>query len=326
MSHEREIIDGKAQMAYAGETPWHGLGKRVPPDLSPEQMLTTAGLDWTVEKVPAHITLLKKGDKVETLVPIERHALVRSTDQKIIDVVTPDWVPLQNIDAFKFFDEYVTAGNMQMHTAGSLRGGQIVWALAKVNDSFELFGGDRVDSYLLFTNPHRYGQTIDVRFTPIRVVCNNTLTMALNKATKNMVKMSHRCEVDPEKVKEALGIAHTKMDKYKEMATFLGSKEYTDQTVKQYFKDIFPVLTQKANSTKEMSKTAELAYNKALEGQPGVKYAPNTWWQAFNAVSFLIDHKLGKTAAGRLESSWYGTKRNVKNDALLTAIDYATAA
>ena len=155
MSHEIET------MAYAGEVPWHGLGQQVPADLSPQQMMESAGLDWTVEKQTL-VTL--EGAEVP-----EKKALVRSSDNKVLDIVGKNWNPVQNIEAFEFFDDFVRSGDMQMHTAGSLKGGQIVWGLAKVNDSFELFGGDQVDSYLLFSNPHRFGQSIDVRFTPIRV-------------------------------------------------------------------------------------------------------------------------------------------------------------
>ncbi|NBQ98794.1 MAG: DUF932 domain-containing protein, partial [Microbacteriaceae bacterium] len=125
-------------MAYAGNVPWHGLGKKVPHDLSPEQMLEAAQLDWTVQKVPAFANVEDQN------VNIGWSALVRSSDNRILDVVSNDWNPVQNSEAFQFFHEYCEAGDMEMHTAGSLRDGQIVWALAKVNESFELFKGDRV--------------------------------------------------------------------------------------------------------------------------------------------------------------------------------------
>ena len=156
-------------MAYAGETPWHGLGQRVPGDLTPAQMLTSAGLDWSVDKIQSFVNI--NGKQVYT----GKDALVRSSDGRILDVVSQDWNPLQNEEAFEFFNDFVCSGDMEMHTAGSLKHGQIVWALAKVKESFDVFGGDQVDSYLLFTLPHKFGQSIDVRFTPIRVVCNLSL-------------------------------------------------------------------------------------------------------------------------------------------------------
>jgi phage/plasmid-like protein (TIGR03299 family) len=320
MAHALEMNEnGEAMMAYAGETPWHGLGKKVPNDLSPEQMLQTAGLDWTVEKHPTFFT--KGNEQFQT----EKYALVRSTDNSVLDVVSADWKPVQNQEAFEFFSEYVYAGDMEMHTAGSLREGQIVWALAKVKDSFELFGGDKVDSYLMFTNPHKWGQSIDIRFTPIRVVCNNTLTAALNTKSKNAVKVNHRSIFDPENVKTTLGIASEQLNLYKSQAQFLGKNRYKNDALKEYFKEIFPVLTQKENSKKEMSKTAQVAMS-VVDVQPGAEFAKGSWWQAFNAVTFLVDHKIGRTQESRLASSWFGLNRNLKQKALLKAIEYAEVA
>ena len=200
MAHELEFVNGKAQMAYAGDVPWHGLGVKVSGDLTPEQMLKAAGLDWTVEAIPALATL-PTGRVVET----GHSALVRSTDERVLDVITNDWHPTQNHEAFEFFNDFIAAGDMSMETAGSLKDGTIVWALAKVNESFEICGGrDKVDAYLHFTNPHIYGRSIDVRFTPIRVVCNNTLTLSLRSESKNKVKVSHRRAFDGDEVKESL--------------------------------------------------------------------------------------------------------------------------
>lgn len=306
-------------MAYAGELPWHGLGKEVHSDLTPDQMLVEAGLDWEVEKIPAFANVNGKQ------VSVGHSALVRSSDHKILDVISDDWNPMQNRDAFEFFNDFVMAGDMEMHTAGSLRGGQLVWGLAKIKESFELFGGDKVDGYLLFTNPHLYGKSIDVRFTPIRVVCNNTLTLAVNSKVENMVKVSHRREFNAAQVKETLGIAKEKLDKYKEMAAFLGTKRYTGDNVVDYFKTIFPVLTSKEDSKKELSKNASLALD-IINTQPGAEYAEGSWWQAFNTVTYMTDHLIGRNADNRLTSAWYGANKNLKVKALETAVEFAEAA
>ena len=316
MAHEVET------MAYAGAVPWHGLGVQVPADLSPAQMLQKAGLDWTVEKVPAFVNI--DGESKS----IGRSALVRSSDSKILDVVSSDWLPVQNQEAFEFFAEYCEAGDMEMHTAGSLKGGQVVWALAKVKESFELFNGDEIESFLLFTNPHRFGQCIDVRFTPIRVVCNNTITLALNQQAERAYKQNHRSEFDASQVKEALGIATDKLAKYKEMASFLGAKRYTEEKLKQYFNGVFPVLAydkEKGPQRKELSKSATRALE-VIDTQPGAEFARGSWWQAFNAVTYLVDHEIGKSADSRLTSAWFGPNKNVKLKALETAVEFAEAA
>ena len=305
-------------MAYAGETPWHNLGVPVPADLSPEQMLEKASLNWTVRKVPAYATVA--GHQVA----VGRSALVRDSDDSILDVVSDDWNVLQNHEAFEFFHDFVANGDMEMHTAGSLRNGQLVWALAKVHDSFELFKGDQVDSYLLFSNPHKYGWSIDVRFTPIRVVCNNTLTLSLNTASKNFVKISHRRQFSGDEVKETLGIAKEKLAKYKEMAQFLGGKKYNVVDLTKYFKQVFPV-TGGPDKKKEMSVSASKALD-VIHTQPGAKFAEGSWWSAFNTVTYMVDHVLGRSQDNRLTSAWFGNGKKVKSDALELAVEMAEAA
>jgi len=309
-------------IAYAGEVPWHGLGVKVPADLSPAQMLEKADLNWTVEKTPAFANI---GGKQ---VSVGWSALTRSSDNSILSVVSNDWNPVQNAEAFEFFDEYCRVGDMEMHTAGSLRDGQIVWGLAKVKDSFDLFKGDQVDSYLLFTNPHKFGQCIDVRFTPIRVVCNNTLTLSLSQKSDRVVKKNHRTEFNAAEVKQTLGIATEKLAKYKEMAAFLGSKRYTEETAKQYFNTVFPVIAynkEKGPQRKELSKSATRALE-VLDTQPGARFAEGSWWQAFNAVTYLTDHEIGRSADTRLQSAWFGANKNLKIKALETAVEFAEAA
>lgn len=306
-------------MAYSGEVPWHGLGTEVPADLTPAQMLKSAGLDWTVEKIPAYATVNGKN------VAVGRSALVRNTDFSVLDVVSEDWNPVQNQEAFEFFNEFVMAGDMQMHTAGSLRGGQIVWGLAKVNESFELFKGDRVDSFLLFTNFHKYGFSTDVRFTPIRVVCNNTLTLSLNSAVERMVKISHRREFQADDVKSMLGIATDKLAQYKEMAQFLGSKRATQENALQYFSTVFPGSnTPDDDGLVKVSRNAKEALS-LMNIQPGADFARGTFWQLFNTVTYMTDHKLGRTADNRLTNAWYGHNKKLKTKALETAVDMANA-
>jgi phage/plasmid-like protein (TIGR03299 family) len=323
MAHELEFdVNGNAMMAWAGEKPWHGLGKEVPNDLSPEQMLVTAGLDWTVDKIPAYADINGIRTRLNT------NALVRSSDNKVLDMVSNDWNPVQNHEAFEFFNDFVGAGDMEMHTAGSLKGGQIVFALAKIKDSFELFGGDKVDGYLLFTNPHKFGQSIDVRFTPIRVVCNNTLTLAINSRADNVVKVNHRKQFEGDAVKATLGIAADKLAHYKEMAAFLGTKRYTQENLKEYFNRIFPVIAmdkEKGPQRKELSKSASRALQ-IIDLQPGAGFAQGSWWQAFNAVTFMTDHEIGRNADTRLTSAWFGPNRSLKLKALETAVEYAEAA
>ena len=319
MAHQVET------MAYAGEVPWHGLGVEVSNDLTPNQMMKKAGLDWTVEQIDSYATL-PNGKKVAT----GMKALVRSSDNKVLTNIGQVWNPVQNEDAFNFFSEYVLKGDMEMHTAGSLKGGQLVWALAKVKESFDLFGGDTVESYLLFSNPHKYGFSIDVRFTPIRVVCNNTLSLSLEAKAERSVKVGHRTEFNADEVKKALGIASAKLSQYKEMAEFLGSKRYNIDNLIEYYNTVFPRTADKRVQNQELSvetlsKNAKAAFD-AIELQPGAKYAEGSWWQAFNSVTYVTDHLQGRNPDNRLYSSWFGGNQIRKRDALKTALEFAEVA
>ena len=313
MAHELEIVDGKAQMAYVGALPWHGLGTKVEGDITPDQFQKVAGLDWTVEKQDM---ITANGVKVPN-----KQALVRTSDNTVLDTVGSGWNPVQNSEAFDFFQEYVLAGNMEMHTAGSLKNRQLVWALAKTNESFELFKGDVTENYFLFTNPHQFGKAINIRMTPIRVVCNNTLTLSLSAKSDSMITVNHRKEFDVEEVKEQMGIAREKMEQYKSMAEFLGSKKYSPDNVVNYFNEVFGSPA-KSDDKIFTSRNAKIAHEN-LQEQPGAEFAEGSWWQAFNSVTHMTDHLQGRSTDGRLTSAWYGRNRKVKLKALDKALEYA---
>lgn len=318
MAHELEFVNGVAQMAYreSNGKPWHGLGTPVGDDMTPQEMMVAAGLDWEVEKVDTFYRY--KGDNHAT----GQQALVRSNDGKILTQVGPGWNPVQNAEAFDFFTDFVKAGDMIMDTAGSLKDGQIVWALADVRDGFSLFGGDEVKGYLLFSNPHQYGKAIDIKFVMERVVCNNTLAVALNEKNQPSVRINHRSQFDAEKVKEILGLSHNKVEKFKEAAEFLGSKQYDRAKLEKFFGKIF------GESTREdrvLSRTAERAME-VVETQPGAEFKKGSWWQAYNAVTYLADHELGRSQDTRMTSAWFGTNAKRKVEALDIALEMADAA
>ena len=309
-------------MAYSGEVPWHGLGVPVHNDLTPVQMMDAAGLNWQVEKLDMGYTWTNsQGQQVQRKAS-KKKALVRTSDGKLLDVVGDDWRPLQNEDVFSFFHDFVAAGDMEMHTAGSLQGGKRVWVLAKVNDSFEVVKGDRVQQFLLLSNPHKYGLSISTSMTAIRVVCNNTLSLALQTGAEQMIRVNHRQEFDGDYVKEMLGVAKEKLTSYKEASQFLASRKAKDEDIVEYFKRVFPSMSKDAE--KETSRNAALAIE-ALHQQPGAEFAEGSWWQPFNAVTYLADHTLGRNPDTRMNSAWFGANRDRKQKALKLALEMADA-
>ena len=318
MAHALEMINGEAQMAYrlTSGVPWHGLGTPVDDDMTPIEMMKAAGLDWTVRKVESFVEV--NGEKI----PTGQQALIRETDGKILTNVGGNWNPCQNETAFEFFNDFVKAGDMVMDTAGSINDGKMVFAAADVRDGFTLFGGDEVKGYLLFSNPHQYGKCIDVKFVMTRVVCNNTLSMALTEKGQPAIRVSHRNEFDAEKVKELLGISHTRVQQFKEAAEFLGSKRYGDEAFQTFLGKVFGTSSQ---DNKVLSRTAERAFE-IVDTQPGAHFKPGSWWNAYNAVTYMTDHELGRTADARATSAWYGVNAKRKLDALDLAVEMAEAA
>ena len=340
------MSDAVESMAYAGEKPWHRLGTRVKPDLSPQEMQRAAGLDWEVEKIP--LGFENSSGHFRAVNDTRRgryHALVRKKDDALLDVVSRHWEPVQNSEAFEFFEDFIRAGDMTLETAGSLQGGRRVFALAKLKDGFRLARAkeDVTESYLLFTNPHLYGHAVDIRFTPVRVVCMNTLTLALGqKDSSYRVSFSHYQKFDVATARALFQAARNRTAAYQEQADFLAARRYNRTELQLYFGEIFKPLTpprmkpfeEKADLTNASrspdSNVLPLPRNarralEVVEDQPGAKYAPGTWWNAFNAVTYLTDHEIGRDDT-RLGSAWYGHGKTRKLKALNLALEYAKAA
>ena len=319
MSHEVET------MAWANEAPWHRLGTRVPGHLTPRKMQEAAGLDWEVEKVPLsyefHGRTYRTGEYV----------LVRSRDGRVIDQgMKHRWQPVQNSVAFEFFEEFVRHNHMTMEVAGSLQDGKIVFVLAKMNQSFNVgqLRRDQIDGYLLFTNSHQYGRAIDIRLTPVRVVCMNTLSFALSRYSQQIVKHNHGHRFDVRAVQDVFAETLGLFGSFEEMVDLLSRKRYRKDALEKYFDTCFPYTPNVHTRNPEPDRTSANAERalKLVETQPGHQFAPGTWWNALNAVTYLTDHKIGNSDETRLQSAWYGKGDRRKQQALNLAIEYAKAA
>lgn len=344
MSHDVETFayayDAESS-DFAYKVPWHGLGVPVEKTMTPYEMLDAAGLNWTIERqqnyiFPPYVKGKNKGQPNFNAEPkyTGRDTLVRSTDGKILTHVPPNWEFPQNHDMAEFF---CGIEGIEMNTMGSLVSESTiknladietvrVFALAKINKEFSLFNGkDPVRAYLLFSLPHQYGKGFEIRFTPIRVVCANTMAVALGRGNQDFsVRFDHKKKFDPEEAKKALGIAQMKMDKYKEAAEFLATKKTKMDDLINYYKEVFPNNAKSEKHADAMSRQAELAHNN-LEKQPGAELGEGTWWQAFNAATYTVDHLAGKTENSRMISAWFGAGRNAKGRALEKAVEYAEA-
>ena len=182
-------------------------------------------------------------------------AIVRDTDQRILGVVGSDYVPLQNSQAFKFFDPYIQAGEASLDTAGSLKQGQNIWILANLNrDPIEITKDDIVKKYLLLSNSHRGGIAVKVGFTPVRVVCANTLAMADRHKQSQLIRVSHSSKtVDTlEKIQEVINAANASFEATAEQYKYLASKEVNQSDLERFVRIVFipkGVSTQRAQAS-----------------------------------------------------------------------------
>lgn len=311
MAHNIESI------AWTNEVPWHGLGTKVADNLTTTQMLKAAKLDWTVSKQPL---VTEAGVKVPGF-----FGLMRDSDDSVLDVTGPDYTPVQNVDAFKFFDTFLKAGNAKLDTAGSLNDGKMVWGLASLGKSFTLAGKDRVDSYLLAVIPHQQGKTLKYMSTNIRVVCNNTLTMALKAGSSNVFKHIHRKDFTEATVEEARKVitnTHEQFAEFHAHAETLSKKKFTSAASVEYLAGVFEPNDKLADVMRKPSRPLQLAIA-ALEHAPGanIASAKGTAWGALNAVTYTVDHLMGRKVDRRLARAWLGKTAELKRQALELAIN-----
>ncbi len=219
-------------MFYVRETPWHGLGIRVNEAPASRDALTLAGLDWSVIQEPVYT---ETGELVEGY-----RANIRDADRRVLGVVTDRYKVIQNREAFAFTDALLGEG-VRYETAGSLQGGRKVWLLAHMPHEY-IITGERISPYLLFSNTHDGSGAIKVALTPIRVVCNNTLNLALS-AAKRSWSMIHTGNIRS-KMKEArdtLFMAEQYMDSLGKEFESLRMKKLSDKTVMDYIEILLPL-------------------------------------------------------------------------------------
>jgi len=333
-------------MAWANDEPWHGLGVKVEDSLTPLQMLEAAELDWTVSKRPSYtIDSPNWSDDVGLMQAEDTFHIVRDSDNTILSHCGKGYIPIQNEKVFEFFKRFTEAGHMTMETAGSLRDGKEIWGLAKISNDFELAGGDEIKGYLLINQPHVAGKSMTIKLTPIRVVCNNTLTMAL-EAGGPQFRMPHIRAFDDDvvqKAEEALGLSDSKMQEFQQYATTLSKAKAKHSDVIDYVSEIYQPdmlmqykLEEKLRAEGKAVGIQEPLAEKlnkfptlAMEGyynSPGanLKSAKDTWWGAFNAVTYVEDHlRTSQVKGNALHSAWFGAGANRKAKALDMALSRA---
>ena len=307
-------------MFYTGATPWHGLGEKLESAPTISEAIEASGLNW---EVGTKDLVTKDGYDVPA------RATYRKSDNSILGVVGPRYVPLQNKSAFEWFQPFVDAGECSLHTGGSLSNGQKVWVLAQLNrDPSEIVSGDDVQKFILLSNSHDGTTAIRVGYTPIRVVCVNTLAFAHSHKESNLLRIRHTrsSKTALDNVRDIMDNINAQFEATAEQYRFLASRDFNQADVQKYVKVLLgidkkapeDIATRTYNILTEILATIE----GPKQSMPGVR---GTWWAAYNGFNEYLNYTKGRNTNNRLESLWFGQNGTDNNKALQLATEFANA-
>lgn len=305
-------------MTYVGQIPWHGLGVKLDAPPTVEKGIEAAGLNWKVGVKPL---FTKEGIKVS------HRATYRESDGKILGVVGPSYHVLQNAEAFAWFQPLLDAGEVELHTAGSLDEGKKVWVLGKIkSNASEIVPGDKVEKFVLLSNSHDGTQSVRVGFTPIRVVCNNTLTLAHRDRASKLIRCLHFGNVVQtlDSLRDVMNTANSEFEATAQQYRQLAKKKISRKDLHKFVRKVFGFdATEEVKPVTQKIFDAVEAFYTSGRGNDmaGVK---GTLWAGYNAVTEYLSYSRGKSQDGRLESLWFGDSAKVNRTALEIAMAMAS--
>ena len=312
----------ESMMFTRGKLPWHGLGKPVHENILTGEAIKESGLDWGVSAVPLY-TGMEHGQQ-----KVPNRAIIRDTDKRVLGVVGSEYVPLQNSEAFRFFDPYIQSNEANLDTAGSLKQGQNIWVLAKLNrDPIEITKDDVVEKYLLLSNSHKGGSSVKVGFTPIRVVCANTLAMSERHEDTQLIRVTHsnRTVHTLEKVREVINAANASFEATAEQYKYLASKELNMGDLEKFVRIVFipkGITSERAAAREEkMIETIQRIFETGMGNNE--KRNRGTYWSLYNAATEYLTHESNKDSEKRLNANWFGKGVKKNKQALFTAVKMA---
>lgn len=328
--HNLDFSKGYAGIAitWNGETPWHGYGNRVPDGADLDQWRVAAGLDWEIERRKVLYGIMKDDGKKGLAIYPDRDVLLRSDTEAPLSIVSKQYHVVQPAEVMEFYRDLIDAYGFKMETAGSLAGGRRIWALAKTGDETRIMGQDQIRAHLLLATSYDGTMATTGKYVDTRVVCENTIQVALGEGGATEFRLTHSKKFDPEEAKGALGLSHEVWQEHVETVNKLASKTVDLETAMAFFTKVLgddAVTVDKDSGKIEYSTTFEkmfTAYNKG----PGSQFrsAHNTAWGLVNAVTFFQDHMAKTNKQGsRLNSSWFGAGANRKQKAWEEAVALA---
>lgn len=343
MAHNISIVKGKAAIAFVGETPWHGLGQALTPGASIETWVKESGLDYDIISTPVKYEIPMVGDK-STLRNIEgigsitqnfnaKKVLYRGDTQSPLSVVSSAYNVVQPREVLEFFRDLVEGvdANMHLETAGSLFGGTRYWAMANTNHEADVIKNDRICSRLLLTTSCDGTLATTAKFVSVRVVCNNTLRIALDSSAEGAahVRVTHGSVFNPEKIKESLGLLDSGWESFLKNIKSMAKTKVTDDAAKDFIARIMLNDEEKYEDWKKnmdsvhkrVGDKLDTIFNMYKGEGMGADIVTGTVWGALNAITEYADHRIGQKNDNKLWNSWFGFSEGLKNKAFAQALE-----
>lgn len=308
MAHE---ITSKDSVVYTGETPWHGIGKKVSDVMTASEAILQAGLGWRVDEANIYSGDLRQINGYK--------ALKRSDTGDILQVCKNSYTPIQNVDAFKLFDEIVGTGMAKYEVAGSLQGGRKIWILARIPGDIKIAGRDELKTYITLINSHDGSLVTQAFETVVRVVCGNTVNAAIQSAAIKAFARHTRNgrTIFKDRAMNVLERARIYFQDYAKAAQEMASREFLETDLNVFLKKLFDVEGAKREDVSgRLYNTMTDIKALARHGKGNEAFA-GTAWAAYNGVTEYVDHMRSTKGAAdnRLASSWLGSGADLRQKA-----------
>ena len=315
------------RMAWVDEVPWHELGEEVSASATASEMIKAANLDWnvTVERAPgARLLRHSLGRNIYDRYLVCRDPVEKDEKEKVVLAsVGSQYTALQNREAFSFFDPFINNKWASFHTAGALGNGERVWVQIKLSSHITILDDDEIDKFLLLSNTHNGSGAVTIRFTPIRVVCQNTLNYA-RKGGHGVISVRHTRKIaenmkkaEIEKIKNIVDSVFANAEKlFGRMAALALSINDVDDILKK----LFPPSDKQKRTNKEPERWTRI---REILGNTDITppKTRNTLWGLYNAIVRDEDYRESREAdpSARLERVWFGSGHDLKLKALNVA-------
>jgi|ERR1051325_960182 phage/plasmid-like protein (TIGR03299 family) len=305
--HNLNINNGKTSLFYVGPVPWHKLGTQLENPATAQEAIQAAGLDFTVKLKPVKTVINRK----QKFLP-NTFATYRTDNSEVLGVVGSRYSPIQNKDAFAFFDALVGSDEAMYQTAGAIGRGERIWILAKLPDYIRIGKNDIVNKYLLLTNSHDGSATVQAKLTPVRVVCSNTLSIAL-QGNEQEVRIRHTANAihKLEQAHKLLGLTNNLYQQIDTIFNKMALRKITNKQLLDYVKALVPANPDAKFQTRNQN--IREAILELHESGQGAEMARGTAWGIFNAATEYTDHvQSSRNPNKQLSSMWFGSGEKLK--------------